>query len=290
MKEMKKIFALFVVAITVFSCSRTSDTIFDGSRSIVYFERSSLTLDVILDAVEPNIDTMSIVTSSPSNQDRTVFVSLNEEQTTITEDAFEFSQEVVIPAGELSGVFVIEGFENDDLTTSNDLIVFNITEVSDGSDLNGTLTELEVTIRLSCPLDDEFFVGAYEMEMISEQENPFFGDFGRSLGTQVVNVTRTGLTTREFTFEYFPDGFASPYTMFIEISCAEVFVSGSIDEGQTLGCDGETSIGVGTPNVPTIISTSIEDNDVITFDVLDFAQDGGCGTTPYIATLQFTKQ
>ncbi len=289
---MKKIFALLIVATTLFSCSKTESPIFDGQRRITYFATSSAALQVVLD--EGGTVSRNVVSSELSDVDRTVEIELV--SNTLTDEAgnpvvnFTFTETVVIPAGEYFGTFTVTAESVEELTTSNELLVFRIASASDGSDLNGSLQQMEISMRLICPVPADYFVGSYLMEQISEQENPFFGGNGRSLSTQVVEVElEEGSTTgRTFAFSYFAAAFNAPYTAMIDLSCGDVLFEGTRDAGGTLGC-GDGSIGIGTPETPSNFVVA-DGDDVVIFDVLDFAEDGGCGTTPFIATLRFTKQ
>lgn len=285
---MKKLFALLIVATSLFSCDKTESPIFDGARKITYFQQASASLQVVLN--EGGSVSRNIVSSEISNVDRTVQVVLDT-ATISNPDAFSFTQEVVIPAGEYTGVFTVEGFSVEELTTDNELLVFSIASTSDGSDLNGNLQQLEIQMRLICPVPDDFFTGTYTMEQISTQENPFFANFGRSLGTQTVEVAvdEDVSTQRVMQISYFPGSFDSPYQLEIDLSCGEFVPRGFITTG-ALGCSGgASSIGITAPDVLSNFVIE-EGDDVLIVDVLDFGEDGGCGTTPYVATLQFTKQ
>lgn len=285
---MKKIFALLIVATTLFSCSKTESPIFDGQRRITYFVASSAQLPVVLN--EGGTVSRNIVSSELSDVDRTVEIELVS-ATLEDPNAFTFTEVVTIPAGEYVGTFTVNGFSVDELTTNNELVVFRIAAASDGSDLNGSLQQLEVQMRLVCPVPTDYFVGSYFMEQTSTQENPFFGNFGRSFTSQDVEVqlVENSATSRFFEFSYFGSSFQSPYFMELELSCGEFETFGTILPGNgTLGCGGG-SIGVLSP--PNLSDFVISDgDDVITLDVFDFAQTGGCNVTPYVVTLQFTKQ
>lgn len=154
---MKKIFALLIVATTLFSCSKTEDVIFDGNRSITYFQVASFSLPV--DVNEGGTQTRSIVSSTLSNVDRSVEIELIsstlQDADSVPVINFTFTETVIIPAGEYSGDFTVSAEPVEELTTSNELILFRIASSSDGADLNGNLQQLEVQMRLSCPVPDD---------------------------------------------------------------------------------------------------------------------------------------
>jgi len=141
----------------------------------------------------------------------------------------------------------------------------------------------QYNINVTCFIPEDYFVGDYLMERISDQESPF-GDSFTEEG-QVVTITRNG-ADRNFEFVYFPGAFDFGQVMTLSLICNEIFVSGGAASG-TLGCGGG-SIGQSTPEVPS--AYDIENDTEIIIEILDFEPDGGCGTGGYPVTLRFTKQ
>jgi hypothetical protein len=141
----------------------------------------------------------------------------------------------------------------------------------------------QYNINVTCFIPEDYFVGDYLMERISDQESPFGDSFTQE--GEVVNITRNG-ADRAFEFNYFPGAFDFNQVMTLSLICNEIFVSGTAGSG-TLGC-GDGSIGQGTPETPS--TYNIVNDDEIIIEILDFAPDGGCGTGSYPVTLRFTKQ
>ncbi|WP_019039480.1 hypothetical protein [Psychroflexus tropicus] len=138
-------------------------------------------------------------------------------------------------------------------------------------------------INVTCFVPQDYFVGEYLMERISDQESPFGDSFTQE--GEVVTITRNG-ADRVFEFTYFPGGFDFNQQMVLSLICNEIFVNGGAVSG-TLGC-GDGSIGQGTPEVPS--TYDLENDTEIIIDILDFEPDAGCGTGSYPVTLRFTKQ
>lgn len=285
---MKKIFALLIVATTLFSCSKTESPIFDGQRRITYFATSSAALQVVLD--EGGSVSRNVVSSELSDVDRTVEIELV--SNTLTDEAgnpvvnFTFTETVVIPAGEYFGTFTVTAESVEELTTSNELLVFRIASASDGSDLNGSLQQMEISMRLICPVSDDLFVGNYA---IIEIDGP--GDaLSPVLNEQVVtlDLVEGSTTARSFEavlFQSLGIGNGANEIVF-DIVCGQ----GVVEEAQVngLACAGDPIfIGPGT-NLTTIDTT---DDSVFTI-VIDraFEVGAGCSVQPADHTIQFTKQ
>lgn len=288
MKKMKKIIALLIVATTLFSCDKTESPLFDGERRITYFELPSASLPVVLD--EGGSVSRNIISSEKSDVDRTVeieFVSstLVDEEGEPLLNAFTFTETVTIPAGEFSGVFTVTGTSIDELTTSNELLVFKIANTSDGSDLNGSLQQLEIQMRLICPVADDIFVGEYA---ITEIDGP--GD-GLSPVLNNQNVTLSlvegSSTARTFEAVFFESlGIGNgPNEIVFDIVCG----TGIIEQAQVVGlaCAGDP-IFVGPGSTLTTIDTTDDSTFTIVIDRA-FEVGDGCGVQPADHTIQFTK-
>jgi len=140
----------------------------------------------------------------------------------------------------------------------------------------------QYNILVTCFIPEDYFVGDYLVERISDQESPFGDSFSKE--GQVVNITRNG-AQRIFTYNYFPGTFNSEITITLDLICGEVFVTGT---GSGLACAPGPAIGQSTPEVPSTYNT---ENDIeILLDLIDFDPDGGCGTGGYLVILKFTKQ
>jgi len=145
----------------------------------------------------------------------------------------------------------------------------------------------QYNINVTCFIPEDYFVGEYTVEQISEGQNPFAGGNGPAFSDveQTVTVERNG-AQRIFTYLYFPESFASEITITLDLICGEVFVTGT---GSGLACAaGAPAIGQSTPEVPS--TYSVENDTEILLDLIDFEPDGDCGTGGYPVTLRFTKQ
>ncbi|MBZ9651509.1 hypothetical protein [Psychroflexus montanilacus] len=145
----------------------------------------------------------------------------------------------------------------------------------------------QYNINVTCFIPEDYFVGEYTVEQISEQQNPFFGGNGPAFDSepQTVNIERSG-AQRIFTYNYFPESFASEITITLDLICGEIFVQGT---GSGLACAaGAPAIGQSSPEVPSTFD--LENDQEILLDLLDFEPDGDCGTGGYLVNLRFTKQ
>ena len=279
---MKKIFAFIIVATTLFSCSKTESPIFDGQRRITYFASPSAQLPVILN--EGGSVSRNIVSSELSDVDRTVEIELV--SSTIDDpNAFTFTDVVTIPAGEYFGTFTVNGFSVEELTTSNELVVFRIAGTSDGSDLNGNLQQMEIQMRLICPVSDDDFVGEYEIAEIAgpgDGLSPVLN--AQNVTLSVVEGSQTGRTFEAVLFEALGIG-NGPNEIVFDIVCGE----GVVEQAQVVGlvCGGDP-IFIGPGSSLTTIDTT--DDSVFTI-VIDRAFEVGdnCGVQQADHTIQFTK-
>ncbi|ALM07891.1 hypothetical protein SB49_08830 [Sediminicola sp. YIK13] len=126
----------------------------------------------------------------------------------------------------------------------------------------------------------EFFVGDYQMEQLTGAD-PFYGD--ETFGTQVVTLTATGATQRQFNFLYYPGNFDTNYTFTMNFVCDRISMVGT----GGLGCGG--SIGQTTGDTPTFFDQNLVDDAEIILSITDFDGDGGCGTGSNQITVRLTK-
>ncbi|MFT7066730.1 MAG: hypothetical protein ACJAUO_002317, partial [Sediminicola sp.] len=125
-----------------------------------------------------------------------------------------------------------------------------------------------------------FFVGDYQIEQLTGAD-PFYGD--ETFGSQVVTLTATGATQREFDFLYYPGNFDTGYTFTMNFVCDRISMVGT----GGLGCGG--SIGQTTGDTVTFFDQNlVEDNEII-LSITDFDGDGGCGTGSNQITVKLTK-
>lgn len=287
---MKKIIAIFAVILTVFSCSKTSDTIFDGQRRMVNFDRSSATLEVIIDDNEDLVSndvTVNVVSTETSSEDRTYDIELV--SSTIDASSVEFPTTVTIPAsvdGEenYTGSFTVTGFNVDELTTSNELFVFEIVGSSDNSDINGDLKQVEMQMRLVCQLDSASFVGDYLITQVPETDEPAFG------GVVTLELVEGRSTSRQFEAVYLEYlGIGQPPTNIVfDISCGTIVPDD--DMGTSLLCDGDADpITFGGPIGDRAVIDPSDDSE-FTIIMQEGQSDGGCDGYPFDVEFVLTKQ
>ncbi|MGY8915959.1 MAG: hypothetical protein ACKVJF_12870 [Flavobacteriales bacterium] len=125
-----------------------------------------------------------------------------------------------------------------------------------------------------------FFVGDYQMEQLSGSD-PF--GIGPTFGSQVVTLSATGATQRQFNFLYYPGAFDTNYTFTMNFVCDRISMVGA----GGLGCGG--SIGQTTGDTPTFFDQGLTDDAEIILSITDFDGDGGCGTGSNQITVRLTK-
>lgn len=281
---MKKIIYLLTLALFVASCDDYSPGTFDGQQTFVYFDDTSVNLDIVIDATgQANVQ---LNTTTLSSQDRTVTLVIDEENSTADPANYEIpSLDVVIPAGEYFGNFVINGID-DSAETTPELLLFNM--ASAGSDAVVTSDVLEVSVRQICPVADGTFTGPYLLEQLT----PIHPDNGvLSFETQVLDlVVNGGSTERAFTAVWI-EGLGigqGPATVPFDLSCNEVLIT-SNEIGTSLTC-GDGTITLGVPAQNGVYDTA--DDSVFTLWLAEYVNPGGCagGPFPLQTEFQFTKQ
>ncbi|MEB8330002.1 hypothetical protein OO009_11600 [Flavobacteriaceae bacterium KMM 6897] len=125
-----------------------------------------------------------------------------------------------------------------------------------------------------------FFVGDYQMEQLTGLD-PFYGS--ETFGSQVVTLSATGPTQRQFNFLYYPGNFDTNYTFTMNFVCDRISMVGT----GGLGCGG--SIGQTTGDTVTFFDQNLVEDDVIVLSITDFDGDGGCGTGSNQITVRLTK-
>ncbi len=289
---MKKIAVLVMTLLLVASCSKTSDPIYDGGQTLIYFTRSQQTLEVILD--EGGSLDVSVTATQVVDFDREVTVELasttfepqnEDEENPDYSNNFVFEETFVIPAGEFTGEFTVTGFDDGDVTTENEIIEFQFA----GADGDNVVFEgrTDVVARLVCPIDADQFVGDYFIEQI----NPPVGDGANLFGPGVIELFRPegeASTSRGFEAVYLEElGIGQPASLVIfDIACGQINVAEGITTG-LLCVQGEPAIELGPAENPSIIDTSDDSQFEIT--IRDLFVDGGCGDA-FDVTLQLTKQ
>ncbi|MBT8273668.1 MAG: hypothetical protein KJO77_07675 [Bacteroidia bacterium] len=144
-------------------------------------------------------------------------------------------------------------------------------------------------VPVVCSIPDDYFKGAYTVERTSTDLNPFFGccDVAWDPNPQAITIGGSG-AQRTFTYPYFPNFFAFPQAITMDLSCGDIIFTGTAVSG-SLGCGGGLTIQQG-PAPGALPTYSLADDSSYAFDIEDFSDDGGCGTGSYIVSLLFTKQ
>lgn len=138
-------------------------------------------------------------------------------------------------------------------------------------------------INVACPVGDDFMVGAYTMEYVSEGA----GGFGPAFGPGPIDVTLTAdnSTQRSFQAVYLPDFSATPSTFTFNLLCDKTQMTSGNSGGLTCG-GGSITLGPAAE----FGSMDLTDDSEFILTIREFENDGGCGTAPFDYTFRFVKQ
>jgi len=269
------------MSVLLASCDNTENVIFDGTKTLVYFDRISATLDVVIDGT--GVTTVVINQTTLSDSDRTVTVQIVQDTliSTANPENYTFNEQVQIPAGSYFGELVINGIDVS-VETSPEIVVFEITDAS------GAAFErsLELSIKQICPIPEGTFLGNYMLTQVSPI-NPANGV--NSLPNGVVTLVEDGASTRRaFEATYLGDlGIGQPASVIgFDFVCNSVIVDAGIDTSLT--CDQEGNIDLGPAQDPA--SYNPEDDSEFEITIREYAtSDGGCGVVPFDTTFSLTK-
>ena len=278
--EMKKIITIIVASVLLSSCGDFEPVLFDPltGQSLAFFPSASADLEVLIN--ESATISVSVGVNTLSSADRTVTITVDEENTTATSGMYTFDATVTIPANEFFGSFSVTGID-DGLTTSPVLLTLKLDSIADGVVSAGPFS---ISMFEFCPIADGDFEGDYLLEQIG------VGAFGAPIfQTAIVNIESTGLTARAFSALYLGDlGIGQPPSdISFSLVCNETFVGEGITTGLSCGGDGIT-VGPGT--TPGVYDGA--DDSVFTLTMTDFVTGGpSCGVAdPYEVTFTLTKQ
>ncbi len=141
-------------------------------------------------------------------------------------------------------------------------------------------------VKLSCPLDDSSFVGAYTLTHVTTDNWAFgvppFGGDPLDVTLEVVTGTK-----RSFKFEYLKDlGVGQPAADFIfDIVCTIVVPDDN--QGTGLGCGGTITLGSQSGSFGSV---DVTDDSSLTIDLNEWVDDGGCGVPITPLTIRLDKQ
>lgn len=285
MKNIFKIVSILILAITITSCEEDL-IVFDnqGGQTLYQFDLEGRSFELPRDNATSEFNgdiSIPISSTTLSNVDRTITVDLVEDSTQVEPALITYNESVVIPAGEYIGNLNVNvtGQEGVDLELFETYqMAFKIVATEGG---NNAIVEDRVQFlnaQIVCPVDETYFTGDYEITQLAgfNAFSPFLYD------GQQVTVAANGLT-RTFEIDYL--GF--PWTFNVRLNCDLLEVTGAPSSGGNVGCGGG-GITQGTPAVPSQYDVTAGD-DSITFTLVDFQTDGGCGVAPTPITLQLNK-
>ncbi len=237
---------------------------------------------------------VSFVDNNPSNGDNsqgnTLLRSISASEFGSSERGFKSTSQSVTLT-ELLSLFSLSA---DDLLANDQFVFDGNIILQDGSlygaenssaAVNGSAFagHFDYTLKATCVLPDNLFVGDYVMTYVDEG-NLAFGESPLGPDGQTVTLAATGATTRNFSFLYLPvGGFGNPPTTWdMEWICDQVIASVG-DTG--LGCGGTITFG----QSPSTFPADITDDSVITVGALEWDDDGGCGIAAQDVVITLTK-
>jgi hypothetical protein len=280
---MKKIIAIIVLATVLVSCTKSEFAEYDNvnGQTLLKFEATS-NVPVQLPLGTTSTGSAIISSSNVSDTDRTVQLSLDEDNTTFPLDLLEFDNTVVIPAGEYTAEFPVTVTDLElDFTETYD-IAFNIDGASNFNDVVLENTSVNFVVTITCEVPEDFMVGEYAISDVTGTVGPGNGTVNFEPGT--VTLVADG-TSRLFQNRILPAFVPAPQDIVINLNC-DVFQLGDVVPG--LQC---------TANVPYIFTAtervdsspySVEDGDA-SF-IINYVEDpnGSCGG-PFISSFSLTK-
>lgn len=277
---MKKIVFLILLAFVAISCDKTESPIYDQNQTLVYFVENEVRLEVT-QGVGGEVE-IEVGASTLSNQDREVqieFIGSTFEEN--ENENFDFDNSVVIPAGEYTGSFTVSGVDTN-LGADPELLEFSLlSTTAENTVLNSV--DIEVSMRLICPIPDDFLVGEYMIEDVAGTVGPGNGTENFASG-QITIETGPASTQRNFNVGVLP-AFAGEFNVVLDLSCG-LFVLEDVNVGLT--CDQENSY----------IFTATTSDNASTYDlggsdeefIINYIEDpeGSCGG-PFQSSFRLTK-
>lgn len=275
-----------VMALIFQSCEETQSPIYDGQQTLVYFDSSSLAISVVEGTTETA--TFRIGASTTSTSDRTITLSVDEDNTSLSASQYSFSLTNVIPAGSYFSEVSITGIDDSSLSTDGGKLRLNLSETTESGAVLSK-GQVDIAIAKVCPIPEGSFQGVYLMEQLGAI-NPANGVL--TFENQLVNVTEDEDNSfrRSFPAVYL-EAFAlgNPATTIpFTLSCGLVVPDDNISS--TLLCvQGLPTIDFGAPSTPSTFDG--DDDSVFELTITEyFTEDGGCGVDPFDTTFRFTKQ
>ncbi len=217
------------------SCDETESPIYDGFQTLGYFSSLSGTSEInINESVTVDIP---VAVTTLSTVERTLSVSVVEEDTTAPDGTYSFST-VTIPANEYFGTLALTATANGFAQNGANIGV-QINSVSDGG--VGSPETYLLRLLQVCPIDATFATGMYNVSFVSggipaAGNAPALGD-----AMTVELLAGTTSTERIFNVKFYPSlGLNNPPADFsFNLVCGTTITNGIV-EGQVsaIGCAG----------------------------------------------------
>jgi len=261
------------------------------SSAAYSYEVEFVTIDKGENVTEYRID-VEFIDNNPDNGDDsnelTGYRTFTQSDFSTNADGFR-GIAVEIPLADVAGAVGV----NTDNLAGNDIFSFTtVVTLSDGqvftsenstAAVNGSAFQgyFDFPAKVTCPLPGTF-LGDYELTYKEEPTGAFGAIFGDNPGTVSLVEVPGSTTRRQIALGYLADSFG-PFdvTLDIDFVCENIFAS-YIDTG--VGCGGSIGIAPGE-------ATPFDFGDDTTFEInlIEYDNDGGCGTPLAPVTLVFTK-
>ncbi len=155
----------------------------------------------------------------------------------------------------------------------------NSSSAVNGSAFGG---HFDFTLKATCPLPDDVFVGNYTLTYDGDATGGFGTPFEEG---QTVEITtnKPSNTQRSIPLSYLPQFGGFDLTLGFDIVC-DFITAEFVDSG--VGCGGG-GITIAAGAVSPI--SSLTDDSQVILNVIEYDSDGGCGVEPSPKTIVFTK-
>lgn len=280
---MKKHLYILLACTGLFISCEEDVVIYDGVNGQTYarFSSNIVDLPVVFDS---SADTqIPILLSTVSETDRTVSVEVvsTGAENEASQDQYEFSATVVVPANSYSGNLAFTGIDRGIEIGDIKTVTIQIAEVSGDPDAKlDALSRTVVNMFQVCPVESDFFIGAYQL---TTNLPGIFGINTFAEGIVMLEKGDSSNDARKFSALVYPDfGAFPPFTFNFTLVCGTVLVPSGQDTG--IGCDINTRLG------PSDTKGGYEagDDSVLIIDFLDDEGGFSCGAET-AASITLTK-
>ena len=290
-RNMKRIltYISIVVLATTIGCDSDKDRIVfdpDNGQTLISFNESSGSLAILIN----DIGQLEVVVNSSTRatSDRMFSLSVGE-GTTASPDYFNLPPAVVIPANAFQGSFVIDGIDPIGEQIPLETLVVNI-DAPEGAVVSGSLT---VSVFITCPVANEFFLGDYLVEQLTPSifgYDTFDPDGGGVVLTlsnpsDADGVEIVGSTMRVFEADYIAVlAFGNTFEYTVDFVCEQVVFAA--DQFTGLQCTSGVSLGPAVGENGTY--NSLDDSSFVLIFQDDVTDD--CGQGAPDVSLSWSKQ